>query len=231
MKTMKTMKTVTVITPTTGKETLNKLVKSLTDQIGDISIEHILLWDDTRDEMSESSSMYNSHVKNYTSYSIILPGKFVFGDASGSALRAVGMMAARGDYVTFADDDVWFEKEHLLTLLKGVEDAKSSWGYCRRMIWHDGKTIGIDEFESVGNEPCRKVPYEMVDNNSMIFVRRFATSAACLYRETTDYNDDRLMYKFLKDYAGAPAIVKNVSVHQICPDNLVEFFKIYCIKV
>ena len=70
----------------------------------------------------------------------------------------------------------------------------------------------------------------MVDNNCMIFKRKYGVSAACLYRNTEDYNDDRLMYNFLKQYAGVPAINIKASVNQVCPERLVEFFRTNCTK-
>ena len=164
--------------------------------------------------------------------SIVLKGSFVKGKAYGSALRAVGLMIADTPYVTFADDDVWYEDEHLKNLLETVKGKQ--WGYCRRKIWKKTngafQYLGIDNFESVGDSPERKVPYEMVDNNVMIFSRRFGSSSAVLYRETEDYNDDRLMYEFLKKHAGEPGKSTKATVNQICPLKLVEMFEQCCSK-
>jgi len=69
----------------------------------------------------------------------------------------------------------------------------------------------------------------MVDNNTMIFTRRFGTSGAVVYRETKDYNDDRLMYAFLKEHAGEPGKIKEATVNQICPKKLEAMFREYCV--
>ena len=71
----------------------------------------------------------------------------------------------------------------------------------------------------------------MVDNNCMVFNRRLGSSAAVLYRETTEYNDDRLMYNFLKKYGGDPYLSDEATVNQICPEKLEEFFTLNCDKV
>ena len=142
----------------------------------------------------------------------------------------MGLIAAKTPFVTFADDDVWFEKDHLASLLR-VMDGKR-WSYGKRKIWtKEGECLGVDDFESVGDSESRKVPYEMVDNNSMLFARKFGASAACLYRETEGYDDDRLMYGFLKKYAGVPGKTNHATVHQICPDRLEGMFRKGCTRV
>ena len=107
----------------------------------------------------------------------------------------------------------------------------SSMAFCKRKIWTklpngQYEFLGIDEFESVGE--AAKTPYKMVDNNCMMFSRRLGSSAAVLYRETVAYNDDRLMYDFLKTYGGNPGQTNNATVNQICPERLVNFFKQHC---
>jgi len=227
---------ITVITPTTGKRGLKKLIQSLDSQ--PINFEHILLWDNKREDEflfpdpqsmktkdPSSLNVFGSNIR----YSIIVHGNIVQGTAAGSALRAVGLMAASSPYVTFADDDVWYDSKHLKSLLASV--SGKTWAYCKRRIWaSENECIGIDEFESVGDSPNRKVPYEMVDNNSMIFSRRLGTSAAVLYRETQEYNDDRLMYAFLKQYGGTPGLTDMATVNQICPKRLEQMFRQLCTK-
>ena len=230
---------ITVITPTTGKDSLKKLINSLDNQ--SVPFVHILLWDDKR----EGAYLYPDPKtfvvadpfkveisrEGAVRYSIVVPGNFVKGSASGSALRAIGLMAANTEYVTFADDDVWYDLNHLENMLSVIQSEKKEWVYCRRKIWTaKGEYLGEDHFESVGSGSSRKVPYEMVDNNTMMFSRRFGTSGACLYRETTEYNDDRLMYTFLKEYAGEPAKSEAVTVNQVCPARLEQMFRQNCTK-
>ena len=220
------MPILSVITPTTGDPSLSKLMDSLYAQ--DIDFEHILLWDDKRNGHCEPEGI--CAINGWTkTYSIVIPGKIVQGIAAGSALRSVGLMAAKGKYVTFADSDVWQEPNHFQNLLKLVSNAQ--WGFCRRKIW-DSKNeyLGVDNFESVGNSSEKKVPYTLVDNNTVIFERRFGSSAAVLYRETTEYNDDRLMTAFLYKYAGEPGVSKEATINQVCPERLENMFRENCTK-
>ena len=226
---------VTIITPTTGKKNLYKLIESVDKQ--SIPSVHILLWDDKREDdflYPDSKTMEVKQpysLRSESRYSIIIPGSFVKGQAYGSALRSIGLMAANTPYVTFVDDDVWWESNHLETMVKTLEDSKKEWCFCVRKIWDSNREyLGEDHFESVGNSPERKVPYEMVDNNCMIFTQKFGVSGACLYRNTENYNDDRLFYSFLKQYAGEPVKTNLATINQICPRRLEEMFRQYCKK-
>lgn len=232
---------VTIITPTTGKSTLFNLIETITRQ--NVPVMHVLLWDDVREDRFangdftpdklDKQEYWDMH--QYMVNNIILKGNRVNGIAKGSSLRAIGLMAANTDLVTFADDDIMWEDGHLLSMIEAVKDK--NWGFCKRKIWtklpdNNGpqyELIGVDDFESIGD--ASKLPYKMVDNNCMIFKRRFGVAGACLYRETQEYNDDRLMYDFLKTYAGEPAKTELATVNQICPDRLVSFFRNGCTKI
>jgi DNA modification methylase len=208
-----------------------------------IPLRHIILWNNVRQGrflypdssgfVENPDSLLREESDNYRITNIILDGLDVQGAACGSAFRSVGLMAANTPLVTFADDDVFWEDNHLSTMLE-ILDKKALWGFCKRIIWkknpEGGKwLIGIDNFESVGERA--KTPYKMVDNNCMVFNRRLGSSAAVLYRETTEYNDDRLMYNFLKKYGGDPYLSDEATVNQICPEKLEEFFTLNCDKV
>jgi len=54
--------------------------------------------------------------------------------------------------------------------------------------------------------------------------------AALLYRETTEYNDDRLMYGFLKENAGPRGGCDRATINHVCPDFLIEFFTEFCTR-
>ncbi len=224
---------ITIITPTTGKKSLKKLIDSVDAQ--GVPFVHILLWDEKREDDylypdSETCLVKNPHdlshyPPNCKRFSIITPYPLVKGMAYGSALRAVGLMAAQTPFVTFADDDVWYDPNHLKNLLE-LAQGDEKWGFCHRKVYDPNKElIGVDNFESVGDTEKRKVPYVLVDNNTMIFSRRIGTSAACLYRETEEYNDDRLMTQFLYKHCGKPKISEDATVSQICPEKLTEFFR------
>jgi hypothetical protein len=215
---------ITVLTPTTGKTSLNKLIESIDTQTTTSNIFHILLWDNKREPNSPDPASFNSTSR----FSIVCPdGSGRNGAAPGSMLRSIGLMAARTQWVTLADDDVWWEPNHIELLEK--ELVGKHWSSTLRKIWSPSmEKLGIDRFESVGNDISRRVPYEMCDGNTMIFQRELGVQAAMLYRETVDYNDDRLMYAFLKANAGTRGSTGIATINHICPEKLIEFFRTNC---
>ena len=219
---------ISVITPTTGKESLMDLVDSI--KIQNTNVHHIVLWDDLRTGQITPEKLKECEMPNYSVTNIVLRGNFVNGIAKGSSLRAVGLMCADTDLVTFSDDDIIWEQNHLESMLSTIGDK--NWVFCKRKIWAKVglgfEYLGVDDFESVGEEA--KVPYKMVDNNCMMFKRKYGVSASPLYREVTEYCDDRLFYDFMKKYAGEPARTLQPTINQVCPDRLIEFFRAGCTK-
>jgi glycosyltransferase involved in cell wall biosynthesis len=215
----------TVITPTIGRACLDRQIEAIAAQEGGIEIFHLLIWDDYRSPEARSPESYNSS----TRFSIVAPpGSGRNEAAPGGILRAIGLMAARTDLVTFADDDVWWEPDHAASLVECLAGGHR-WGSSLRKIWTpDLQYLGVDRFESVGDDPSRVVPYEMCDNNVMVFERELGVHAAFRYRMTTEYNDDRLMYEFLKANAGPRGRTLRPTVNHICPDFLIEFFTDFC---
>lgn len=215
---------VTAITPTTGRESLLQLIDSIQDQEGSIRVQHILLWDDKREPGAPSPET----LANRSRWCLVMPDGFgKFGDAPGSALRSIGLLAAVTPWVTFADDDVRWDPNHIQTIWQAAQGH--NWASTLRRVWSpDGTRLGVDRFESVGDDAGRRVSYEMCDNNCMFFKREFGVAAAPLYRQTIQYNDDRLMYAFMKQHAGKRATTGRATVNQICPHRLIPFFRAHC---
>jgi len=218
---------VTVITPTTGRPSLLDLIASIDRQSGGVRVKHLLLWDDKRHRDSPDPKSLGSASRA----NMVLPDGFGrFGNAPGSALRSIGLLLATTPWVTFADDDVRWDSAHM-SLLLGAASGLYWASTLRRVFTPDNEFIGIDRFESVGDDPTRLVNPDMCDNSCMLFRREFGVSAACMYRETTDYNDDRLMYQFMKQHAGRRGRTGVPTIEQRCPPNLVGMFRAHCSPV
>ena len=144
---------VTVITTTTGKDSLDFLIDSIKNQ--NIPVKHILLWNDIRvgkflqPQITHPSSL-EIQENNYSCNCIIINGNI-----TRSSLKSIGLMVANTDIVTFADDNVMWEPNHLSSMLNLMKS--SSWAYCKRRVWaslpnKDYEYLGVDEFESMGEE-------------------------------------------------------------------------------
>lgn len=223
----------TVITPTTGKESLNFLMKSILTQKDSHEIYHIILWDDYRNgvyDIGEEKTLLN---KNKNMLSLYIPG--TLGKIWGSHLRAVGLNIATTPYVTFADDDVWWEPDYYAAIKENIIEKDLDWGGVRRKVWNPTteKLIGYDNFESIGNSKIdvnKRVPYEMLDGNCMIFRREYGVYASPLYREIQTYGDDRLLYDYLKENSYNYNLLSDYLINQSCPIKLIEMFEKNCKK-
>ncbi len=218
---------ITIITPTIGRKNLLRLIESIESQTISDKVFHLIMWDDFR----ETDGLTPADISTNNRYHIELPwGLGKNSNAPGSPLRAVAMVAAFTPFVTFADDDVILDNNHCETMLAAIQNK--NWSCCKRKIYSpiNHEYLGIDNFESVGDSPSRKVPYVMLDGNTMMFRREFGVVAAQFYRETKERNDDRLMYNFLSQHAGTLGRTELSTVNHICPDYLIDFFRANCEK-
>jgi hypothetical protein len=124
---------ITVITPTTGKPGLDTLISSIEKQTLPGRTFHYLLWDNNRDPVTRTPESYNSASR----LSIVAPAGFGRnGLAPGSPLRAIGLMAANTPWVTFADDDVTWDPDHVESMLDAVDNRH--WASTLRKIFAPG---------------------------------------------------------------------------------------------
>ena len=218
---------VTVLTPTIGRPGLAELMASVDAQRNVPRPCHLLLWDATRAPGAPVPEALDTPHR----FSLVLPARHAFPGfhhrAPGSALRAIGLLLATTPWVTFADDDVCWAPDHMARLLAAAQGLQWA-STLRRMRTESGERLGVDRFESVGDDADRQVPYEMIDNNCMLFRREWGVRAAPLYRETRSYNDDRLMYAMLKAEAGPRGRTGRATLDQCSPPALVEMFRAAC---
>jgi glycosyltransferase involved in cell wall biosynthesis len=58
-------------------------------------------------------------------------------------------------WVSFLDEDNWFDDDHLSTLMNSVTSASAAWGFSlRKIVDTEGKLVALDECESLGNLHC-----------------------------------------------------------------------------
>jgi hypothetical protein len=193
-----------------------------------------LLWDEKRHPHAQTKDLTLYQPDNYIARQVFCQFRSVRGEAGGSALRAVGFMAASAPLVAFADDDVEWGTGHAEEIVALAEKHKDGGAfYCHRIIRNplNDSIIGLDEFESVGpDDSKRKVPYKMIDNNCLAVRRELAHGAAGLYATTEGYNDDRLMYAFLES---AQVLIVGPMAHRIvqtCPERLIGHFENGCTR-
>ena len=95
--------------------------------------------------------------------------------------------------------------------------SRTEWGADEELrVWNPDKTTVKDggENEKPSVDPCADI--------AKTYASDFKITA------TKEYNDDRMMYAFLKQYAGQPGKTGTATVNQICPVRLEQFFRMNC---
>ena len=216
---------ITIITPTIGRESIFKLIDSIDYQDTNKMVRHLIITDDGtkfKDDIKPENSKHRNIIN--------IPGNL--GKPYGTNLRAIALMTVDTPWVGFADDDVWWDSSHIEIIEDIIKRPNVEWGAVRRTVHNPltNNVIGYDDFESVGPSEDRKVPYEMFDGNCMFFKKEHGFNAAHLYRNTDQYNDDRLMYSYLKSSNISYVFSNEHTVNQVCPVNLIGMFEKHCTK-
>lgn len=196
---------ITALNKNTQSCDLYNLISSLKEQ--NIPICHILIGDNRwfynyigyNDKYSENT---NTYTENFVKINGII-GK---NENSTAELTSIGLMIADTEFVSIADPNIMFDPNHFEQLLGSI--AGNKWNYSKRKIWSETRSsiTGGKEFEYIGKDEVT------IDQNCLIFNRRFGSSAACLYRESKKI-EDNLMFEFLTKYAGAAIGTNNHTVN------------------
>ena len=189
------MHDITVITPTIGRKSIEKLIKSLAIQKVDVI--HLLFWDSTRctDGYNPDSEIFTQyHNENYISYNYIISHPIQEVTRIDNYMRAIGIQMSTTRYITQIDDDCWLECDWLLYGINAINTKSCSYCFCKRYLWESEDTkIGIDDYESIGI--VNKFEYNLMETNSIIFTKHIANDI-CNITSNSGYGHDRNILYF-----------------------------------
>ena len=160
---------VTVITPTTGKNTLNDAIKSVSDQSYK-NIVHLIVVDCEKYKKKTKKIIKQYSSKNIKTMNLPFnTGKDGF---NGHRIYAAVSYLVNTKYIIFLDEDNWFDTNHVKSMVDFLENKNLDWAYSLRKIYQENKVfVANDNCESIGSyRPYSKMPY-LVDTNCYIFKR------------------------------------------------------------
>ena len=160
---------------------------------------------------------------------LVHPRQVCVHTAPGASARALGLQWATTPYVTFCDDDCWFESQPLEQLVCGCRVFEKRWGWSLRRIWsNSGECLGVDKFESYGEKGITS--YKMVDMNSLVMAASLGYRFSAINRALQTYDEDRRLYQWLRDDidAGRAYESHSATLNQVCPRRLEMMFKEGC---
>lgn len=210
----------TIITPTMGNHSLLKLKESLKQE--QTPFIHLVLWDSRRVE----NALTPAEIEDERTFSYVMRHPYfeMPNQRNDVHLRALGVTMTNTPFITWKDDDVTVEPDHLAKIMSHMSRHKLDYTYCkRRMLEPSGDVIGVDDFESTG-EP-NKFGYTLIDNSSLYMRLATARQLAGNFLNHEIYGDDRFTKSFLDSINAKGARCLDVLVNHTAKAGLVEFFK------
>ena len=189
-----------VIIPTTGATELRQCVESVLSQTWD-NTACLVVIDGPEYEPAVDHTL--AGISNYQR--MVLPWNTGANGHNGQRIRAAIPAIVPQDVVLFADQDNWFEPNHVETCMTSLNQG-SQWCYSLRSIHSkDGKLLGLDNCESLGRWPVWVAnDHHMVDTSCYCLPKDIAMKMGPAWL-TGGWGEDRQFYsnvsKFFPDFA------------------------------
>ncbi|MDR3435592.1 glycosyltransferase [Telmatospirillum sp.] len=194
----------TVVTPTIGTANLARALASVQAQSYP-RIEHLVVVDGPQGAAAVKDALPDN--PRHPVQVLPLPFNTGAGGYNGHRIYAASAFLASGRYIAFLDEDNAWEPDHASSLMDLIERSGVSWAHSlRSLVDQDGRTIGLDDCESLGRWPTWDNPnVHLVDMNCYILRRDLAmTLAPILHRRCRDQEaPDIALCRALMDQAPA----------------------------
>jgi glycosyltransferase involved in cell wall biosynthesis len=204
-----------VITPTTGKDTINRAMESVTNQT--IPTEHLIV---------EDGKLTNMHIFETGMRKVMCLPENVGGNGwYGHRVYAAMPLMVNADYILFLDEDNWFEPNHVETMINKIKSKNLMWAYSLRRICNEaGEYICDDDCESLGRCPTfYDSTLNFVDTNCYCFRREFLVTVA--HHFYGGWGADRPFYKATSTALPAFGCTGEATVNYRAPERLHQMFR------
>jgi glycosyltransferase involved in cell wall biosynthesis len=190
---------IAIIVPTCGRPELERALRSVEKQSLDATNIKVLLIVDGVEYLEPVDKILDKGFELRIS-KFVLP----YNCASyGGPARAAAVMLAQTEWVTFLDDDNWWEPDHLSKALNTAALFEVDWIVATRVIHtSDGQQLAVDPEAVAGH----------VDGGCHILKKELAVEAVQRYA-VTGYMQDRKFYQRLRDLAGTPMKLVVPTMH------------------
>lgn len=199
---------ISIITPTTGHSKFGLLLESINKQTY-TNIEHVIVVDGVDQHGSKVDVILKDIPASATIKRYVISLPFPTGNTGylGHKIYAGISQIINGDYVIFADEDNWYQPNHVQIYVDLITKYKYDWMFClRNIIDYDNNYICRDDCESLGY--LAPVFYEkrdnLIDTNCYCFKKEIIIKISYIWNEKVyaDYRcPDRLFCKkLMMDY-------------------------------
>jgi tetratricopeptide (TPR) repeat protein len=193
--------TVTIVTPTMGNHYLAQAIAGVQVQSYP-NIEHLIVSDGPNAESATRKMIPSS--PRHPVHLMTLPYNTGANAFNGHRIYGAAMHLANGRYISFLDDDNWFEPDHIASLMAAITTQGLQWAYAmRNIVDPDGVKLAQDNCSSLGRWPIwHDSKKYLVDTNCYLIRRDIAVTHSPLWFRR--YRDE-----IPPDYALCRALLDN----------------------
>jgi len=190
------MRLSSVIIPTTGSETLKSAVESVFNQSGDTQAYIVIDGYQHKEKVADMLYDIDHTERNYVVLTI--PENVGANGFYGHRVYASIPHLINSKYVFFLDQDCWFEKNHVESMIDLIEKKNIDWAYClRNIVDKSGKYICKDDCESLGKwNPFAN--YKHIDTNCYALKTEVAIKICHAFHG--GWGQDRVFYRAMEQY-------------------------------
>jgi glycosyltransferase involved in cell wall biosynthesis len=165
---------ISIVTPVTGNPLMRQAIQSVQDQDYD-DIEHLIVIDGKEREENSQKLLKDIEFKKKRTHILCLPyatgkDRFISHRIYGASCYLIN-----GEYITFLDEDNWFDINHISALVETVYEQQLDWAYSlRKIVDPKGVFIANDDCESLGKWIAFTEQYHHVDTNCFFIKKTIA---------------------------------------------------------
>ncbi len=122
---------------------------------------------------------------------------------NGAVARNVGIKESKGEYISFLDDDDYFDKEKIEKQVALLSSLDESWGgvCCRYKVYKQGKLVEVMPLFKSGNVYKEVIMRLIKTQTNCLLLRRDALMKAGLFDESLlRHQDVQLLARFTYNY-------------------------------
>lgn len=191
-------KSVVVITPTIGSPKLTDAIESVQRQKY-ANIKHLLVVDGEQYKNNVHAIIHELGGKSPDVISLPYNTGKTGGDFYGHRIYAGIPHLVNADYIFFLDEDNWYERDHVASLVE-VLDRGNDFAYSfRRIFDSSGMYLTYDNCEALGKWPIyfsHEDPQYLIDTSAFAFNRKFLEKTCHLWHSGWG-GDRRYFYSVL----------------------------------
>lgn len=213
---MSTQPSVTVVTATRGCKHLRQAAKSVAQQTYP-NLKHWIIVDGA-DVAEKAASVLADPDWEPRHELIVWPHQTGAGGFNGHRIYGAASFLVNTPYISFLDDDNWFDPIHIDSLVESLNSESSIWVYSlRKIVDQDGEFVTNDDCESLGVWRAFTENYNHVDTSCYLLPTNLAVQFAHIwyrrFREQGMMSPDMELCKQLLKTNFAPSCSKVYTVN------------------